>query len=111
MEISKKQFKHCDLITISGRVDSSTAPILGDALNDVTNEGRYHVVVDFAKLEFLSSAGIWVLVNTQKNCKRYNRGEVVLANVPERILSTLDLAGLVPFFTISNDLTEAVGSF
>jgi anti-sigma B factor antagonist len=111
MELSKKQFKHCDLISISGRVDSSTAPLLGDALNEITTEGRYHVVVDFTKLEFLSSAGIWVLVNTQKICKRYNRGEIVLANVPERILATLDLAGLVPFFTISTDLTDAVGSF
>jgi anti-sigma B factor antagonist len=111
MEITKKQFKHCDLITVTGRVDSSTAPLLGDALNEVTNEGRFHVVVDLSDLEFLSSAGIWVLVNTQKTCKRYNRGEVVLVNVPDRILSTLDLAGLVPFFTISTDLTDAVGSF
>ncbi len=111
MDITKKQFKHCDLITVTGRVDSSTAPLLGDALNEITNEGRFRIVVDFANLEFLSSAGIWVLVNTQKTCKRYNRGEVVLANTPDRIISTLDLAGLVPFFTISNDLTEAVGSF
>ena len=111
MEIIKKQFKHCDLFTVTGRVDSATAPILGDALNEITNEGRFHIVIDFSSLEFLSSAGIWVLVNTQKTCKRYNRGEIVLVNVPERILSTLDLAGLVPFFTISTDLVEAVGGF
>jgi anti-sigma B factor antagonist len=111
MEIKIKQFKHCDLVDVSGRVDSSTAPLLGDALNEITNEGRFHVVIDFSKLEFLSSAGIWVLVNTQKTCKRYNRGEVVMVNIPERILDTLDLAGLVPFFTISDDLTEAIGNF
>ncbi len=111
MELTKKQFKHCDLVKVSGRVDSATAPLLGDAMNEITGEGRYKIVLDCGELEFLSSAGIWVLVNTQKNCKRYNRGEVILVDVPERILSTLDLAGLVPFFSISNDLTEAVGSF
>ena len=111
MEIAKKQFKHCDMVKVSGRVDSATAPLLGDTLNEITGEGRYKVVLDCTALEFLSSAGIWVLVNAQKNCKRYNRGEVILVNVPERILSTLDLAGLVPFFSISNDLTEAVGTF
>ncbi len=111
MEISSKQFKHCDLITVSGRIDSSTAPLLGDTLNAITEEGRYKLVLDCAKLDFLSSAGIWVLVNAQKTCKRYNRGEVVLVDVPEKILSTLDLAGLVPFFRIANNVTDAVGSF
>jgi anti-sigma B factor antagonist len=111
MEIKKKQFKHCDLVDVTGRVDSSTAPLLGDTLNEITNEGRFHIVIDFSNLDFLSSAGIWVLVNTQKTCKRYNRGEVVMVNIPERILATLDLAGLVPFFTISDDLTEAIGNF
>ena len=111
MEISSKQYKHCDLITVNGRVDSATAPLLGDTMNAIINEGRYRLVLDCEKVDFLSSAGIWVLVNAQKNCKRYNRGEVVLVNVPEKIVSTLDLAGLVPFFRISNDLTDAVGSF
>lgn len=111
MEISKKQYKHCDLVKVTGRVDSATAPLVGDVLDEITGEGRYKIVLDLKDLEFLSSAGIWVLVNTQKSCKRYNRGEVILVNVPDRILSTLDLAGLVPFFNISDDLTEAVGSF
>jgi len=111
MEITKKQYKHCDLVKVNGRVDSATAPLVGDVLDEITGEGRYRIVLDFSGLEFLASAGIWVLVNTQKTCKRYNRGEIILVNVPDRILSPLDLAGFVPFFTISNDLTEAVGSF
>lgn len=111
MDITRKELKHCDLITITGRVDSATSPQLSEIMTEIMNSGRFHLVVDLAGLEFLSSAGIWVLVNTQKNCKKYNRGEVILVNVPERILSTLDLAGLVPYFTISNDLVDAIGNF
>jgi anti-sigma B factor antagonist len=62
-------------------------------------------------VEFLSSAGLRVLINVQKTCKRWNRGELVLANVTQRIQETLDLAGFVPLFRFSDDVLEAVGSF
>jgi anti-sigma B factor antagonist len=52
-----------------------------------------------------------VLINVQKTCKRWNRGELVLANVSQRIQETLDLAGFVPLFRFSDDVLEAVGSF
>jgi anti-sigma B factor antagonist len=47
----------------------------------------------------------------QKACKRWNRGELVLANVPERVREALELAGFVPLFRFSDDVVEAVGSF
>jgi anti-sigma B factor antagonist len=60
---------------------------------------------------FISSAGLRVLVNTQKVCRRYNRGEIVLTNVPANIYSALDLAGFTTLFKIFDDNLTAVGSF
>jgi anti-sigma B factor antagonist len=111
MEISQKQYKHCNLVKITGRVDSLTAPILAEALKSIMEFGNYKIVLDCSGLEFISSAGLWVLVNTQKSCKRYNRGEVILAGVADRIRASLDLAGFIPYFKIMDDPTEAVGSF
>lgn len=111
MHLETKQFKHCDLIKISGRVDSQTAPQLRAAIDEITDNGRYKIVLDMENVEFISSAGLWVIVNAQKQCRRYNRGAVVLANVPENIRSILDLAGFIPFLKIYSDVTEAVGSF
>jgi len=111
MEITEKQYKHCDLVKISGRVDSLTAPQVAETLKAITENGKYKIVLDCTDLEFISSAGLWVLVNTQKTCKRYNRGELVLAAVADRIKSSLDLAGFIPYFKISSDVTEAVGYF
>jgi anti-sigma B factor antagonist len=51
------------------------------------------------------------LIGTQKTCKRYNRGEVVITNIQPNILSALDLAGFTPFFKIFNDTVSAVGNF
>lgn len=111
MEITTISYKHCDLVRIKGRIDSATAPQLSETLEKVNAGGRYKIVLDMAEVEYISSSGLWVLVNTQKNCRRYNRGEVVLACVPERIHAALDLAGFVPFFKMFPDVTAAVGNF
>jgi len=111
MEISQKQYKHCSLVKITGRVDSLTAPAVSETLKSLMEFGKYKIVIDCTGLEFISSAGLWVLVNTQKACKRYNRGEVILAAVADRIRASLDLAGFIPYFKIIDDPTEAVGSF
>lgn len=111
MEVTSNQYKHCDLVKAAGRVDSGTAPQLQDALNAITDDGRFKIVIDLAGVDFMSSAGLRVLVNTQKNCKRYNRGEVVLANVPTNVRAALDLAGFVPLFKIFDDIPSAVGYF
>lgn len=111
MEITTTQFKHCDLVKVSGRIDSATAPQMATAANAIIEEGRFRIVIDLGGVNFMSSAGLRVLVNTQKICKRYNRGEVVLASVPANIYAALDLAGFVPLFKIFDDLPTAVGYF
>ncbi|MEN6572447.1 MAG: STAS domain-containing protein [Anaerolineaceae bacterium] len=111
MEIENTQYKHCDLIQVSGRVDSSTAPRLAEAINKIIESGRFKIVLDMTKLEFLSSAGLRILISTQKICKRYNRGEVVVAGVPEFVKSVFDLAGFTPLFKMFDDSLTAVGYF
>lgn len=111
MEISSTQFKHCDHVKIIGRVDSSTAPQMAEALNAIMDAGRYKIIIDFSGVEFISSAGLRVLVNAQKTCRRYNRGEVVLAKIPQNIYAALDLAGFTTLFQIFDEVVTAVGYF
>lgn len=111
MEITTKRFNNCDMVVVRGRVDSSTAPQLTEALESVTGDGRYKIVLDMSGLEYMSSAGFRSLLASQRVCKRYNRGEIVLAVVPERIQEALELAGFTELFKIYGDAVEAVGSF
>lgn len=110
MEVTIKQFKHCDLVTVSGRVDSATSPKLSEALEAISEEGRFKIVLDMSSLEYMSSAGFRALIAAQRNCKRLNRGEVVLACVPANINSALELAGFTTLFRIFPDVTTAVGN-
>ena len=111
MEITVQEFKHCDMITIKGRIDSATAPQLTQALEAANNNGKYKLVVDMSDLEYMSSAGFRALLAAQRNSKRYNRGEVVLASVPDRIREALELAGFTELFKTFDDPLLAVGHF
>jgi anti-sigma B factor antagonist len=111
MEITTKDFKHCVLLNLKGRVDSSTAPQLSKTMEKINEAGTYKIVVDMSGLEYMSSAGFRALLATQRNCKRYNRGEVVLAVVPARIHEALELAGFTELFKTFDDSLTAVGQF
>ena len=111
MEIITTQYKRCDVIKSTGRVDSSTSPQLEECMNAIIESGRFKIVFDMSEVNFMSSKGWWVLIETQKKCKRYKRGEIVLVEVKEEIRSSLDLVGMGSYFRIFDDVTTAVGNF
>jgi anti-sigma B factor antagonist len=111
MEITTKEFKHCDLLAVTGRVDSSTAPKLAEALDALNAKDRFKIVIDLSGVEYMSSAGFRALLAGQRNCKRYNRGEIVLAGIPANILDALELTGFTDLFKRFDDQLSAVGAF
>jgi anti-sigma B factor antagonist len=111
MDVKITQYKRCDVVKAEGRIDSFTAPDLENAYNSIVEADRFKIVFDMDKVNFVSSKGWWVMINTQKKCRRYKRGELVLANVPREIRDSLDLVGMGKYFKIFDDLTSAVGSF
>jgi anti-sigma B factor antagonist len=111
MEVTPHEYKHCYMLSLKGRVDSNTAPEFTRALEAVTDKGRFKIVVDMTDLEYMSSAGFRALLATQRTCKRYNRGEVVLSGVPKRIQEALELAGFTELFKSFDDSIAAVGNF
>ena len=111
MELSSTQYKRCDLVKAVGRIDGSNSSSLEEIMFGITEAVRFKIVFDMSEIKFMSSSGWWVLVLAQKICKRFNRGEVVLAGVDSKIRSSLDLVGMGSYFTIFNDITSAVASF
>jgi anti-sigma B factor antagonist len=110
MDVTTSQFKHCDLVKASGRIDSVSAPRLADAFDAIIEAGRFKIVFDMSSVDYMSSAGLRVLIDAQKTCKRWSRGEVVLAGVPAPVHEVLELVGFVPLFRFFEDATTAVGS-
>jgi anti-sigma B factor antagonist len=110
MEITISEMHRATLIEVSGRVDSTNANQLGDALNGQIDAGRYHLVLDLSRVDYISSAGLRELVSALKRVKK-NNGDLRLATPSERVREVMDLAGLDTIFQIFPSQVEAVGSY
>jgi anti-sigma B factor antagonist len=110
MEVGTTNYKRCSVVTVSGRVDSNTAPTFEGALKNVIEEGQRNVILELGGVEFMSSAGLRGMVSSLKACKS-GGGELVLATPSGRVVEVMQLAGLTSLFTVYDDVTAAVGSF
>jgi anti-sigma B factor antagonist len=110
-KIEHTELRRCDLLKLSGRFDSSFAPQLDACFRQLMDRGRYHFVLDMSELEFASSGMLRVLLATRKELRRWNRGDVYLAAVPERIASVLELAGVTTLFKVYDTTTAAIGDW
>lgn len=108
MEITVKEIKQIELITIQGRVDSVEASHLEQALQAASHRGKYKLVIDMSQLEYMSSAGFRALAGAQRNSKRHKDGEVVLAQVPNHIRQVLEIVGFAEYFNIFDNVTSAL---
>lgn len=111
MNISAVEYPNCDVISASGRVDSFTAPRLAEAFQNVIDKGRFKIIFDMETIDYISSAGLRVMIDVQKNCKSSNEGELKLVSVPKRVSETLELAGFMPLFRVYNNTDLAVADF
>jgi len=111
MEVTLKQVNDCELVTVNGRIDSFTSPQLSEALTAITSQNIFKIVLDLNEVTYVSSAGLRVLIDIQKKCKKSNQGEVLLVNIPHRVYETLELAGFVPLFKFYSNVTSALAEF
>jgi anti-sigma B factor antagonist len=90
MNIEMRELKHVSVVKVSGRVDSSTAPELEKALQGLMDSDRNQIVLDLQETEYMSSAGLQVLVAVHKATKK-NGGGLCLAQPSTRVREVLDL--------------------
>lgn len=110
LTIDVEQLKRVDLIKVSGRIDSNSAPEFDQTLKESLDDGHYNIVLDLSGVVYMSSAGLRAIVSALRECKK-KRGDVRLANPSDRVNEVLHLAGLDALFQVFDDTTTAVGSF
>lgn len=85
------------ILSLSGRLDATNAPKLETELKR-SIEGVKKLVFDFKELEYISSAGLRVLLNAQKIMN--NQGEMILRNINDTISDVFEITGFVDILTI-----------
>mgnify|MGYP002524751520 CR=1 FL=1 len=91
--------KNNDKVTfqISGRLDTTTAPELEKAVNELGEDAK-ELIIDMKELEYISSAGLRVLLAAQKKMKK--TGSMKLSNVGETVMEVLEITGFSDVLTI-----------
>lgn len=97
MEINKNQNGTNLVIALEGRLDTTTAPML-EAQLKTDLDGITELSFDFAKLEYISSAGLRVLLAAQKVMNK--QGSMVIKNVCEEIMDVFEITGFSSFLVI-----------
>jgi anti-sigma B factor antagonist len=112
MEIKSEAMKRCEVVTISGRVDSATAPELEKALLGLIESGQKNIVVNLHETDFISSAGLKALLAAlMKVRKMVPSGDLVIAEIRPQLKDTFNLIGFDRLFKFFDDTLHAVGSF
>lgn len=110
MEITTRELEKSTVVKPSGRIDAEAAPEFAEALKAITDAGQYRIVLDLSDTDFVSSAGLRVLLDTQKTCRRLSRGNMVIANVSPEVSRTLELGGFYTYFDVYDSVLDAVGN-
>ena len=97
MEIKKTLSGNELLVAVEGRLDTTTAPQLEENVRS-SIDGIKSLVFDFEKLEYISSAGLRVLLAMQKIMNK--QGSMTIRNVNETVMEVFEVTGFVDILTI-----------
>lgn len=108
MEFTTTDYKRCTVVKGSGRIDSSTAPDLEKTLNDLLSTDK-DIILDMSEINFVSSAGWWAIIRVQKELKK-KRTDLILVQLNENVRDSMNLVGILPYFSIFEKMEDALGS-
>jgi anti-anti-sigma factor len=108
MQIAEMRRDGIVAVVPAGRIDTTTAPALEGHLNALFAGGDRRVVVDFSRVEYISSAGLRVMLIAARRMKESN-GRLALCAFPESVRQVFQLAGFLPLFTVCESQDLAIG--
>lgn len=99
MNIKKAENGNEITLMLTGRLDTTTVPQLEEQINE-SIEGAEKMVLDFQELEYLSSAGLRVLLGTHKTFMKRGNGKLIIRHVNETIYEVFEITGFLDILNI-----------
>ena len=110
MRISVKTTKEVKVLAFEGRLDTQTSPDAQQRLTRLIEEGETKILVNLEKLDYISSAGLRVLLVVAKQL-RTTDGELRICNLNEVVKEVFDISGFDRILPISASESEALEGF
>lgn len=109
MEIKEDKVDGQVVIYLSGRIDSTAAVEFEEKLIEVVDKGCHTMIIDFLKVQFISSAGLRVLLLAAKKVKPYG-GKVLLCDMSKDVREVFDISGFSSIFEIHDNVNASVNA-
>ena len=109
MDLREEKVGGVTVVEVAGRVDSTTAPALGERLSASLDAPKVRVVLDLGRLEYISSAGFRILLLAAKRAEE-SGSRLVLCGVAGKVRQLFDLGGFLDLFTIVGSRDEGIAA-
>jgi anti-sigma B factor antagonist len=110
MEIIEEKQGGINIFKLNGRLDSNTSQGFEKKLFQAISDGSKTMVVDFKDLDYISSAGLRVILKATKAIKRED-GRIMLCSMQDYVKEVFEIAGFDSFLPIVATMDDAIKSF
>ncbi len=110
MNISSTAIESVAVVRLDGNLDTNTSPKVQESLNKLINEGTSKVLVNFAEVDFVSSAGLRILLATAKRLGGSGEG-LRIGNLNETVAEIFEISGFSIILRIFATEEEALRGF
>ena len=98
------------ILNLKGRVDATNSGQVHDRVMEEIKEGCNKMIINFSEVNYISSAGLRVLIFATKSFAK-NSGSFAVCSLNENIMKIFEISGLVNLFTIHDDVETGINSF
>ncbi len=109
MEILKRKEKDVLVISLKGRLDAVTTPVLEKDLTELMGAGEKFLVLNLRDLEYISSAGLRAILAATKRLKE-KQGRLLLASLKSVVREVFDISGFSSIIPVFETVDGAIAS-
>ncbi len=110
MEISTSESGDVRVLSFQGNLDTNTSPDAESEINGLIDGGAQKLLVNFEKLDYISSAGLRVLLATAKKLKA-SSGDLKICCLNQTVQEVFDISGFSTILSVASSEEEALGAF
>lgn len=109
MDLREEKVGGVTVVLVQGRIDSTTAPALGESLTGKLGAPQARVLLDLSQIAYISSAGFRVLLLAAKRADEAG-SQLVLCGVSGKVRQLFDVGGFLDLFVISGSRDEGIAA-
>lgn len=110
IDVQEEQLDDVLILRFKGRLDAISSPTMEKKVFDKINAGQRKLLLDFTGVEYLSSAGMRMLLSTTKKIKTLS-GKLVVCNINSGVFDVLKMSGFDHVLEIAETELEAIHKF